>query len=70
MLEAGAGGGDRERPAFVQQPATKQGGLAESCTYLPTFSNAVGPHSYVLGSPTQTVLCTIENVLNYKKYIL
>lgn len=44
MLEAGAGASDRERPAFVQQPAAKQGGLAESCTHLPAFSNAVGSY--------------------------
>lgn len=41
VLEAGAGGGDGERPVVVQQFASMQGGLAEPHTHLSTFSNTV-----------------------------
>lgn len=54
-LEAGSGGGDRERPVAVWQSATRQGGLAEPCTHLPTFSHTVSPPPYVQTSQTHTV---------------
>jgi len=47
VLEASAGGSDRERPPAVWQSTTRQGGLAEPCTHLSTFSNTVRPTSYI-----------------------
>lgn len=43
VLEAGAGGGDREGLAAVRQSTTRQGGLAEPRTHIPTTSHSVGP---------------------------
>lgn len=42
VLEAGVDGSDREGLVTVQQFTTWQGGLAEPCTHLPTFSHTVG----------------------------
>lgn len=56
-LEAGAGGGDGERPAAVWQFTTEQGGLAQPHAHLPTPSNTVGSMQLMVFS---SLICKID----------
>lgn len=59
VLEAGVDGSNREGLVTVQQFTTWQGGLAEPCTHLPTFSHTVGRLYRDLTNGLTDSLCTI-----------